>query len=88
MVRCPWFPSHDVTPPPDGLAVGAVGTDNRCHLQYVVLAVNPYKLARDEDTAAPTVSALSKRRNLPQAEYAKLLESPKVKKALRVRGIR
>ena len=88
MPRCPWFSSHDVSPAPDGLDVSEIGTCNRCHLQYVVLQVNPYRLARDEAAAAPALFALSMRRKLPQAHYAKLLGSPKVKKALRARGIR
>jgi hypothetical protein len=88
MPKCPWIPTHDVAPPPDGLDVGEIGTCMRCQLQYVVMQTNPYRLARDEAGAAPAIFALSMRRKLPQTEYARLLESPKVKKALRTRGVR
>jgi hypothetical protein len=87
MPRCPWFSSHDVSPDPDGLSVNDVGTCTRCGLQYVVRAVNPYRLARDEEASAPLLLALATRRKLPLAEYQKLLALPKVAKALRARGL-
>jgi hypothetical protein len=82
MTRCPWFSSHDVSPAPDGLAVGDVATCTRCDLQYVVGAVAPYRLDRDEDGSARVLSALATAGKMPQAEYQKLLALPKVARAL------
>jgi hypothetical protein len=89
MTKCPWF-GCDVDPDPAslGLGVGEGGICLVCHMQYVVAAVDPYRLSRDAVRSAPTILALARTgTGADRAQHLALLSSRPVAAALRELGV-